>query len=1804
MKIPRLILLAAVPLSLVAQTSPSKEYVRLGSRVVAIEAPPTLMPSGDPNAANEGEPTTTITITGSPSSSWSATSNGGLITITSQTSGMTNSTGVATITYSLAGNTQPTLFAGYILVTMESGTAVYNISQLCCWADSITLSPTNAPAPAKASSGSVSVGTSSNNVSWSVSAQSCFKSVSPASGTGALLINYSLLANTSTTQQTCSFTVTASGGGNSQTFTVTQAGAPGLSETNPNVTLTGSGTYAVSVPADGLYTVYVLNWTGWQVSVTASNPSTWQLSTPNITTGSVQYKVSGGAGSGTLTFSDGTTTLTLNVTESSGGSCALTPSLSLSRSSMSFVPGGGSGQQDPADYSVVITSNTNWTASCSNAGGEALTFYIGNGGQAGSCVTPLSGTGNQTINVDLGYNRGATPLSSSLNVTTCGGSAAQSANMTINQGAQTFTVAPATQSIYQDYDNAAIQFTAYLDGSTTYPNGYSVSWSLSDPSGNSGTISSSGLYIPPNPVPTNFGTVTVIATLNQGGYTATGAVSVLSNPYAPQAYVIPNSQTGSGTTFQFEFNTLGANDPPSTAEIQNATMVFSTTATSGNQTPSLTGCYMYIKPGYGVYDSEFDLGAQSAFVETTEPGGTWSPSVLSNADCSVNLQGTETTLYTWATTGTPPVNTSPLFANIPMQFYKGDVGTTGIWATAVENGNTTTYNQFLGTYTVTAPTETVSPASVTLNTSGQTQQFGAVAAGITPIPDAVWNTPSAGTINSSGLYTAPNPLTTSQTVSISGTRQSDGTSICCATVVLSPVSVVVSPQSVSLSASQTQTITVTVNGTSNQSITWNTPSAGTFSNGVYTAPSSIASQQTATLTATSAVDPTKTASVTITLLPVAVSLSPTSSSLEINQTQSFTATVTGTNAQTVTWTLTPSGSASGSVSATGLYTAPASIPSAKTVTITATSTVDSTKSADAQITLIPDSLAISPSGATLTQGQSQQFTGTVTGTTNTSVNWSMNPSVGTLSSGGYYTAPSSVTTPQTIVITATSQANASLSGSVNVTLNPPITLTESAGTPQSVAINTAFATPLQVTVKNTSNNPVSGVTITFTAPSSGASGAFGGSTTATATTNSSGVATAPTLTANTIVGSYSTTASAVGAIASASFSLTNTPGPPASIVATAGTPQSATVGTGFATNLQATVKDSSGNLVSGATVTFTAPSSGASGLFGGSTTATASTNSNGVATAPSLTASTTVGAYSVTASVSGVATAASFSLTNNAGSPASITATAGTAQTANISTTFATALQATVKDSGGNLVSGATVTFTAPSSGASATFGGSTTAAVTTNSSGIATAPTLTANTSVGSYTVTVSVSGVTTSASFSLTNHIGAPASITASAGTPQSAMISAAFGTALQATVKDSGGNLVSGATVTFTSPSGGASATFSGSTTATATTNSSGIAISPTPTANATAGSYAVTASVSGVSPSASFSLTNNVGAPASITASAGTPQSTNISTAFATVLQATVKDSGGNLVNGETVTFTAPSSGASATFSGSTTATATTNGSGVATAPALTANATAGSYAVTASVSGVGTAATFSLTNINPMPVTVVLTSGTTWTAPAGVTSIKVECVGGGGPGGLVQSLFTGYLLSAGGGGGGAYARRNAMAVTAGNNYTYSIGQGGSSSSGTNGGSTTFTGDGGVVCKGAGGGAGQASYAGSGTPGGAGGSISASVGDVTYAGGAGAAGNNPGEFGGGGGGSAGSSSAGNAGGGNLGGGGPYGGAAVTGGGPGGNGEQYSTGAGGSPSTGPGGGGGGAFTANTTTQYNGGNGANGQIKITYTP
>jgi len=219
-------------------------------------------------------------------------------------------------------------------------------------------------------------------------------------------------------------------------------------------------------------------------------------------------------------------------------------------------------------------------------------------------------------------------------------------------------------------------------------------------------------------------------------------------------------------------------------------------------------------------------------------------------------------------------------------------------------------------------------------------------------------------------------------------------------------------------------------------------------------------------------------------------------------------------------------------------------------------------------------------------------------------------------------------------------------------------------------------------------------------------------------------------------------------------------------------------------------------------------------------------------------------------------------------------------------------------------------------------------------------------------------------------------PSTISINGMQTQSATVGQAFGS-LAVTLKDAAGVVIKNySSVTFTATAGanGQSGTFNsnGKGTVSIPTNGTGVADPLTFTANTTAGAYTV--GVTAGSATATFNLTNNAGLPASISASSGGGQQAVVNTAFTLPLQATVLDAYSNPVPSASVTFTAPASGASATFSG--TNPASTNAQGVASITAIANGIAGGPYNVTATVGSFHT--TFSLTN---KALTVQVTVGT-------------------------------------------------------------------------------------------------------------------------------------------------------------------------------------------------------------------------------
>jgi adhesin/invasin len=374
----------------------------------------------------------------------------------------------------------------------------------------------------------------------------------------------------------------------------------------------------------------------------------------------------------------------------------------------------------------------------------------------------------------------------------------------------------------------------------------------------------------------------------------------------------------------------------------------------------------------------------------------------------------------------------------------------------------------------------------------------------------------------------------------------------------------------------------------------------------------------------------------------------------------------------------------------------------------------------------------------------------------------------------------------------------------------PSAIAVSSGSNQTTPVHTAFAAPLAAKVTDAHGNPVAGVPVTFSAPTSGPSGTFascsGGnptSTKCTVTTDATGTATSSVFTAATVAGGpYTVTASVSGVSTAAGFSLTNTAGAATTIAVVSGSGQSATVHAAFASPLVAKATDTYGNPVSGVTVTFTAPTSGPSGTFAGSVN-TAVTNASGVATSATFTANTTAGTYTVTAAATGTNTA-SFTETNTAGAATKLAFTSQPTSGQNITAGAATAFKVAVEDTYGNVETAdastqVTLAMTANPGGStlSCTNAGGT--GPVTVSGGVAgfTCSLNKAGTGYALAATSNPAHGTTATNAFNIV--AGAASQLVFSTQPPASTPASSTFGTAVS--IEDLYGNVVTGDTHTVT-------------------------------------------------------------------------------------------------------------------------------------------------------------------------------------------------------------------------------------------------------------------------------------------------------------------------------------------------------------------------------------------------------------------
>ena len=494
---------------------------------------------------------------------------------------------------------------------------------------------------------------------------------------------------------------------------------------------------------------------------------------------------------------------------------------------------------------------------------------------------------------------------------------------------------------------------------------------------------------------------------------------------------------------------------------------------------------------------------------------------------------------------------------------------------------------------------------------------------------------------------------------------------------------------------------------------------------------------------------------------------------------------------------------------------------------------------------------------------------------------------GTLDSTGTFSTTLVSTVAGAENVTATVGA-ASVTASVTFTPGPPSSANSSlSANPASVVADGAATIALTFTGLDAKKNPISGQLVSFGA--SGASNSFSASSCTTAANGACTVTLASTKAqAETITASF-------GGVTKTA-AVTFVPGVASSLQSRLRlTPASPAAGTNVAIVVAA--RDAQGNAIPAQAISLSA--SGSSDTF---TPALGAADSNGIFTATLVssfaqteTVTATLGAATVTGSVTVGAAGLSSANSSFSASPVSAVADGASAIT----------LKFTGLDAFGNPLAGQQVQFTGAGKFAAAAGTldamGSFSAALTSTAAG------------TGTVTATVGAASLTTSVTFTP----GAPFSTTSSLSVnPASVVANGSAPITLTFTGLDAFGNPVAGQTAKFT---GG------GSFGATSGTLDSAGTFSTTLTSTV-AGPETVTATAGAASDTANVSFT--LGAPSSSNSSlAASPAAVNAGDGSTIALAAAVLDAQKNAVPGEIVMFT--SSGTNNTF-GATTCTTDSTG----------------------------------------------------------------------------------------------------------------------------------------------------------------------------------------------------------------------------------------------------------------------------------
>jgi uncharacterized protein YjdB len=377
--------------------------------------------------------------------------------------------------------------------------------------------------------------------------------------------------------------------------------------------------------------------------------------------------------------------------------------------------------------------------------------------------------------------------------------------------------------------------------------------------------------------------------------------------------------------------------------------------------------------------------------------------------------------------------------------------------------------------------------------------------------------------------------------------------------------------------------------------------------------------------------------------------------------------------------------------------------------------------------------------------------------------------------------------------------------------------------PGSATVQVNQTTQLTAVARGESGAVLSGHTVTWSSSSASV-----------ATVNASGVV------QGVSAGHATITASAEGQSGSADVTVESTPVATITI-----TPAAPTIGVNGTVQLAAIPKDANGNELSGRTITWESSASG-----------TASVSGAGLVTGVAA------GQATITARSEGQS--GSTTVTVQALPPVPVASVAVTPPSATVQVNATTQLTAVTRDAGGNVLSGRAVTWSTSAAGTA-----------TVSASG------LVRGVAAGQATITATSEGQTGTSS--ITVQVAPVATVTVAPANPSIAI----NGTVqLSATLKDAGGNVLTGRSVTWSTSASG-----------TATVSGSGLVT------GVAAGQATITATSEGQAGTS----TVTVQAPAPVATVTVSPSAPNVSIGASTQLTATLKDASGNVLTGRTITW---------------------------------------------------------------------------------------------------------------------------------------------------------------------------------------------------------------------------------------------------------------------------------------------------------